>query len=227
MLLGGGVRSVVLLMGPSESGPSMCSRSVPANDRGQPSPLRGTLPGVTSPPDGAADQSLLDLAAKHRIATEYWDWQGRQVPVTAQALVAVLAGLGVDAGSPEAVHAAHEEADLREWRRVLPPTVVMREGWTPWVSVHVPHGTGVDVHVELEDGGRRHVRAVDNWVDPREVDGALIGRATVELPGDLPPGWHLLHAELDGGGRATATLIVSPPRLQLPARARATTACGA
>ncbi len=171
---------------------------------------------MTLPPDGAADQSLLDLAAKHRIATEYWDWQGRQVPVTAQALVAVLAGLGVDAGSPEAVRAAHEEADLREWRRVLPPTVVMREGWTPWVSVHVPHGTDVDVHIELEDGSRRHVRAVDNWVDPREVNGALIGRATVELPGDLPPGWHLLHAELDGGGHATATLIVSPPRLQLP-----------
>ncbi len=95
------------------------------------------------------------------------------MPVTAQALVAVLAGLGVDAGTPEAVRAAHEEADLRDWRRVLPPTVVMREGWTPWVAVHVPHGTGVDVHVELEDGGRRHVRAVDNWVDPREVDGVL------------------------------------------------------
>ena len=175
--------------------------------------MRGTLPDVTAAPD----QSLLDLAAKHRIATEYWDWQGRQVPVTAQALVAVLGGLGVDAGAPEAVRAAHEEADLRDWRRVLPPTVVMREGWTPWVAVHVPHGTGVEVHVELEDGGRRHVRAVDNWVDPREVDGVLTGRATVELPGDLPPGWHLLHADVDGGDRATATLIVSPPRLPLPA----------
>ena len=175
--------------------------------------MRGTLPDVTAAPD----QSLLDLAAKHRIATEYWDWQGRQVPVTAQALVAVLAGLGVEAGTPEAVHSAHEEADLRDWRRVLPPTVVMREGWTPWVAVHVPHGAGVEVYVELEDGGRRDVRAVDNWVDPREVDGVLRGRATVELPGDLPPGWHLLHAEVEGGDRATSTLIVSPPRLPLPA----------
>ncbi len=162
------------------------------------------------------DQSLLDLAAKHRISTDYWDWQGRQVPVTTETLVAVLAGLGVDASSPDAVAAALRDADLREWRRVLPPTVVLREGWTPWVAVHVPHGSTVDVHVELEDGSRRDVRAVDNWVDPKEVDGALVGRATVELSADLPVGWHLLHADLEDGSRTTATCIVTPSRLPLP-----------
>ena len=87
--------------------------------------------------------------------------------------------------------------------------------------MHVPHGTGVDVQVELEDGSRRHVRAVDHWVDPREVDGVVTGRATVELPGDLPPGWHLLHADVDGGGRATATLIVSPAATAAARGARA------
>ena len=167
---------------------------------------------MTSP-----DPALLDLAAKHSIATDYWDWQGQQVPVTAETLVAVLAGLGVDAGTPELVAAAHQDAELREWRRVLPPTVVARVGWTPWVPVHVTDGASVDVLIELEDGSTREVRHVDHWVPPREVDGRLVGRATVELPGDLPPGWHLLHADPEEGPRATATLLVSPASLPLPA----------
>ncbi|MEO5851682.1 MAG: 4-alpha-glucanotransferase [Nocardioides sp.] len=167
---------------------------------------------MTSP-----DQALLDLAARHRIATEYWDWQGVQVPVTAETLVAVLGGLGVEAGTAESARAALVDADLAEWRRVLPPTVVARTGWTPWVSVHVPDGVPVAVTVELEDGSSRTVRQVDQYVEPREVDGRVVGRATVELPGDLPPGWHLLHAHVADGTRATATLIVSPERLPLPA----------
>nr|MBA3282817.1 4-alpha-glucanotransferase [Acidimicrobiia bacterium] len=97
------------------------------------------------------DQALLDLAARHRIATEYWDWQGREVPVSAETLLAVLAGLGVAAGTAEAVQRALVDAELAPWRQVLPPTVVSREGWTPWVPVHVPDGTGVTVTVELED----------------------------------------------------------------------------
>ncbi|MGI8645451.1 MAG: 4-alpha-glucanotransferase [Nocardioides sp.] len=166
---------------------------------------------MTSP-----DQALLDLAARHRISTDYWDWQGRQVPVNLETLVAVLGGLGVAAATPAEVSAALVDADLREWRRGLPPTVLARQGWTPWVSVHVQDGTGVVVTVELEDGGTRAVRHVDNYVAPREVDGQRVGRATVELPGDLPPGWHVLRAAPDDGPPATAALIVSPARLALP-----------
>jgi len=166
---------------------------------------------VTTP-----DHSLLALAHKHRIATDYWDWQGRQVPVTAETLVAVLSGLGVEADTAEDVRVALQDSDLTEWRRVLPPTVVARTGWTPWVSVHVPDGAGVEVWVELEDGSSRSVREVDQWTAPQEVDGRLVGRATVELPGDLPSGWHRLHAEVGDGTSATATLIVSPDRLPLP-----------
>ena len=50
------------------------------------------------------------------------------------------------------------------------------------------------------------------------MDGSQVGTdATVELPGDLPPGWHLLHADPEEGPRATATLLVSPATLPLPA----------
>lgn len=163
-------------------------------------------------------QALADLAHAHGVATEYWDWQGRHVAVSPATIRAVLAALGVSAATEE--QAAQALADLAEraWRRTLPPTVVCREGWTPWVAVHVPHGTGVWLEVVLEHGGTRPVRQVNHWVPPRWLDGAEVGEATFELPGDLPLGWHVLRAHLDGAGDSPveATLVVTPQTLALP-----------
>ena len=98
----------------------------------------GTLPRR----DRRPDQSLLELAAKHGVATDYWDWQGRPAPISAETIEAVLAALGVPAHTPDEVEAALREVGDRFWRRTLPATVVTREGWAPWVFVHVPDGTG-------------------------------------------------------------------------------------
>ena len=58
----------------------------------------------------------------------------------ASTIVAVLRALGIDASDDAAAaRALAQEAD-RPWRRLLPPVVVCREGWTPWVPVHLPHG---------------------------------------------------------------------------------------
>jgi 4-alpha-glucanotransferase len=164
----------------------------------------------------APDDTLLALAAARGVATEYWSWLGEHVVVGAETIRTVLAALGVDACTPEAAAAALADESDRTWRRVLPATVVCREGWTPWVAAHVPHGTGVRLTVELEDGGSRPVRQVDHLVEPRMIDGVLTGEATFELDGDLPLGWHCLHADVDDGTRATVALIVTPQRLALP-----------
>src|SRR5690606_21524111 len=59
----------------------------------------------------------------------------------------------------------------------------------------------------------RHVEQVDVYVPPRAVDGRRVGRATVELPGDLPLGWHTLVAESDGT-TARCTVVVTPARIE-------------
>ncbi|TQJ48937.1 4-alpha-glucanotransferase [Phycicoccus sp. SLBN-51] len=185
--------------------------------------------------DAAAPRAtLVNLAHAYGVATEYWDWQGAHVTVADATIRAVLGALGVEAADDEQVALSLEAVDERQWRRVLPATVVCREGWTPWVPVHVPHGSSVRVEVELEDGTTRVVPQVDHWVEPREVDGVLVGEATFELPGDLPLGWHRLHAHIGaavvdratetadagsvaGSGHvATATLVVTPATLALP-----------
>ncbi len=163
----------------------------------------------------APSPALGELATRHGVATEFWDWKGTRTEVSRDTLVAVLSGLGVPAGDDDEIEAALAESELRGWRDALPPTVVVRVGAAPWVPVHVPHGATVTVTLELEDGTLREVSQVDHWVEPREVEGVLTGEATFAIPDDLPPGWHLLHADTDGR-RHTATLIVSPGRLELP-----------
>jgi 4-alpha-glucanotransferase len=163
---------------------------------------------------------LVELAHAHGVATEYWDWQGRHVTVSAAAIRAVLTALGVDADGDDAVELALAGVELAPWRRTLPATVVAREGWTPWVHAHVPAGTGIRLDVVLEDGSVRELPQVDRWVPEREVDGQRVGEATFEVPGDLPSGWHRLVAHLDvtalDPGTTEATLVVTPQRLELP-----------
>lgn len=172
---------------------------------------------TATPPD-----KLLELAHARGVATEYWDWTGRHVEVSTATIRTVLSALGIDASTDAAVAAAIGEQADAPWRRTLPPTVVCREGWTPWIEVHVPHGSQVWIDIELEDGSLRQARQVDRWVPPRWIDGVEVGEATFELPGDLPLGWHRLRAHVGeapagtSGFEATSTLVVTPGRLQLP-----------
>ena len=158
---------------------------------------------------------LVELAQRYGVATQFWDWRGRQTEIAQATVVAVLAALGVDAADPERVGAAMVVADEAPWRRVLPPVLVTRAGQSPWVGVHVPHGEQVSVWADLEDGGRRELAQVDHWVDPRTVDGAMVGEATFAVPADLPLGWHTLRAQGESVG-GSCSLVITPARLQAP-----------
>ncbi|MDO5081420.1 4-alpha-glucanotransferase [Buchananella hordeovulneris] len=161
--------------------------------------------------------ALRGLAYECGVATEFWDYSGNHRMVSSAALVAVLGALGVDATSDEAVAKARWERDIAPWRLTLPPSVVMRAGYNYELAVHVPHGAGVTLRVELEDGGVRHAPQLDRYVPPRHVDGQLVGRATFELAPDLPLGWHEIVATVEGADVARAVLAVTPFRMELPA----------
>ncbi len=163
------------------------------------------------------DHDLARLAHELGVSTSYWDQSGQQRYTAAATVRSILAALGVDASGPGQVTAALADLTDQPWRRTLPPVVVVRSGRIASVAVHVPHGSGVSVRVQLEDGGIRHdVVQVDRWVEPRVMDGRLVGEATFAVPGDLPLGWHRLHAELDGGDAASCALVVTPARLEEP-----------
>ena len=167
------------------------------------------------------NHDLVALASAFGVATEFWDQAGAHQEVSEDTVVAVLAALGVDATTPESIAAALHERRIRDWRRTLPPVFVVRQGDGATCWVHLPHGDGARLWIELEDGGSRSdVVQVDRWVEPVEVDGLLVGEATFALPGDLPTGWHRLHAEVAGGEgdvrTASTVLVVTPRALALP-----------
>jgi 4-alpha-glucanotransferase len=176
-------------------------------------PLNETLPGVTD-----LSRELAELAAAHGVATEYWDWQGNHIRVSAETVADVLTALGVPATSPDEAVVALREHRLGHWRRMLPSCVVARSGSTARFWVHVRHGDPVEVWVELESGGMRHGLAqLEHLVDPVFVDGVLVGEAAFQLPADLPLGWHALHAR-SPRRYASVPLVVTPAYLGLPER---------
>lgn len=161
---------------------------------------------------GTTDELLRKLAAVRGVSTSFRGWDGMEHPVAAGTLHSVLAALGDRTGTPEELQSALRDADLAPWRRLLPPSVVSREGREIHVSVHVPHGTPVSVWAVTEDGNRVDAEQRDNWEDPQEVNGVLTGRAAFALGGDLPLGWHTLYADA-AGEVGECALIVTPERL--------------
>jgi 4-alpha-glucanotransferase len=139
----------------------------------------------------APTDALLRLAAAHGVAPDHWGFHGELKAATATTLRDVRKALGVDASSPERIDLALSNVDDTPWRRVLPPTVVVRAGRTSHVPVHVTDGDPVKVWIVLDEeagGGRRELTQTDVYVAPRTVDGRVVGRATFTVPTDLPLG---------------------------------------
>ncbi len=157
-------------------------------------------------------EELARLAGAYGVATEYWDQAGALVQVGEATVAAVLRALGLDVSSREAIEAALEEKRLRDWRRMLPPVFVMRQGEDQRLWVHVPDGRPALAWIVTEDGARHDLDQMDYWVESVDVDGIRIGEASFRVPGDLPLGWHAAHAESDGT-TATAPVVVAPRRL--------------
>ncbi|MFF9600993.1 4-alpha-glucanotransferase [Streptomyces sp. NPDC014684] len=141
----------------------------------------------------AADEELARLAALHGVDTSYSPAPDRTVDVPASAVVAALAALGVDAGTPDAVRAAltARKRELRE--RLLPPTVVHWAGDPdgPAALAALPDGTRLTVETE---------------------QGELLDTA-----GGLPLGVHRVTAAAPDGRTGHCHLVVAPDRLPTPA----------
>ncbi|MGB7982224.1 MAG: 4-alpha-glucanotransferase [Candidatus Nanopelagicales bacterium] len=167
---------------------------------------------------------LVELARAYGVAVEYWDQSGEYHRIGAATITAVLEALEVDVSTPEAIWNALYARRNAPWRRMLPPVFVTRSGSDNQCWVHIPHGDSVSMWVDREEGGDAwFLHQVDRWVEPRHVDGTLIGEATFAIPGDLPLGWHTMWARSEGADgvvrEASCPLVVTPGRLAPPALA--------
>ena len=158
---------------------------------------------------------LRRLARAHGVQWRYTGQDGSDQTVPDDALVKVLAALGV-AVRPDAVAAlteALDDAELAPWRDVLPPTVVTRAGHRLSVPAHVSVVEGLSARVVTEAGAPVPVAVTRPLGEPRRVDGVDLVRCHVEVPADLPLGWHRLELDSATGHHAEATLVCAPDRL--------------
>ncbi|MFD5503388.1 4-alpha-glucanotransferase [Streptomyces sp. NPDC127061] len=185
---------------------------------------------------------LSRLAALHGVATSYSPSADATVSVPDDTVVAVLAALGVDAATPEAVRESLAAAESAARSRLLPPTLVV---WTgeplPAALTGLPPGTTLEIH--LEDPGsdplpRMRVpadrpdpavsarRAADGRTDPGGGRGAGgtggVPDAGAQAPAapawwtEPPLGVHRLAVRAPGGRTGSGTLVVAPPRAPRP-----------
>jgi 4-alpha-glucanotransferase len=170
--------------------------------------------------------SLVELARRFGIATGYEDWTGRYVLVSETTLVAVLAALGVAAGTEQERNVALTAQVRSYWARQLPATIVARTGAQTRFWAHVTHGDPAEVWLQLEDGTvRGGVQQVDNFTPPFDLDGRWIGEASFVLPTDLPLGYHRVHLR-SGDCQTSTALIMTPDWLGLPEQLGARRAWG-
>ncbi|MEV0978169.1 4-alpha-glucanotransferase [Streptomyces sp. NPDC049915] len=146
-----------------------------------------TAPAPHAP---APDPDLARLAELHGVAPSYQPAPDRTVAASPAALVRVLGALGVDASSPAAVAAALAARERELAEQLLPPTLVSWDGAVPETLAALPPGTQVELFTEQgETRPDLHV---------------------------LPHGVHRLTATAPDGRRASAHLVVAPPRLPTP-----------
>ncbi|MDR1394493.1 MAG: 4-alpha-glucanotransferase [Bifidobacteriaceae bacterium] len=151
---------------------------------------------------------LAELAKKYGVTTQYTNWKGQLTRVSAPTVKAVLAALGADSTTPQAITAELSGVDDRAWLRPLPPATVIRAGAENSVAVTLPHGARAEVWIDLDDdpllggtGGQLGVAALTgDGPDQRVVDGRGLVRKMVDLPPDLPLGWHHLNLRIRPGG---------------------------
>ncbi|MDQ4214182.1 4-alpha-glucanotransferase [Microbacterium capsulatum] len=175
--------------------------------------------GGDQEPQGAdaPSETLLALAEAYGVSPAYWSFFGEHVTVPASTLRALLGAMRVDLADEHAALVAREE---QPWRRLVPDSVVTREG-SGELALHVADGCTARAEIALEDGSVRELALPEAPAGTRTLDGDTVHRFTVALPADLPLGWHEIRAEertTDGDTVRTATgaLVVTPHRLADP-----------
>lgn len=160
---------------------------------------------------------LIRLAKACGVSTSYIDQLGAYVEIRDEVLVAVLASLGVNASNPAAISKSLLETECRQREQLVPPTVLAITGRANNVPLRCSADALVALTLALEDGT---AYAGDLRANLRVHKDADFGeQLELTLPDDLPIGYHTLNVQV-GGVQRRATVIVAPPRIELPEAVR-------
>lgn len=168
-----------------------------------------------------ARAGLQRLCAQCGIATGYHDIWGNWREVPEASLRALLAGFGIDAGSPGRAAQAEFELRAARWRDALEPVLAVPEQRAPWrVRIRTAAGArALRWRLDAEDGAR-HEGACDaaslRETGREEIGGALRCERELEIGVALPPGYHRLRLWDEGAPAGEALVVAAPERCYRP-----------
>ncbi len=159
------------------------------------------------------------------IALDYHDIWGQRRHVSPDTQRALLAAMGIASATDDEVAIAIRELEERDWRRVLPPVMVVRRNDAA-IDIPLSMPTGMahrrfQWRLALEDGSCRSGElypAELAVVAEAKVDGASFMRCRFPLPELLDFGYHVfeLSDREEGGQAARMSLIVAPSHCYSP-----------
>ncbi|MBE0626509.1 MAG: malto-oligosyltrehalose synthase [Burkholderiales bacterium] len=167
-----------------------------------------------------AERAALErLGRIHQIAPDYYDVWGNRHEVSGASLAALLAALGVRAGTPQEVEDSIRSTESARWRAVLPPALVLRVEAAPWtIRLNLPAAEAKSAliwRLTEENGARRegalHPASIE-VAESAEVNGERYLARDFTLPVATPCGYHRLGILRDGAMLGETSFIVVPAR---------------
>ena len=150
---------------------------------------------------------LIQLAKLNGISTSYIDQLGTYVEIRDEVLVSVLAALGVDASSDEAIVRSMTQLEVENSKRLLPSTIVATTGKPTGITLNCSSDADITASIELEDGTAfGHFALLPNLNS---------GKPDLTIAPDLPMGYHTLTVTVDGREGKPA-IIAAPARIPVP-----------
>src|SRR3984957_2284949 len=169
------------------------------------------------------DTTVIERLARLRgIGDAYHDYRGELRYFSLETKKELLRAMGCAVDDAAALGQELSRLEVTRWRKFLPP-IAAAHGPRIGIEINVTareFGSALVWSVHFEDGSRRD--GVTSTADCPEiwrgqVEGTWITRRRLELPLDLPPGYHELEARVAGGTADRCLLVVSPPQCYEPA----------
>ncbi len=166
------------------------------------------------------DDALWRAAAEAGVETSYWDIFGQQHHASRESLQAILRSLAWNVDSFESIEDARRHRFSENAQAGLPQTCVVSE-FEKWVPLSVPAGqnSSISYQIQLEEGhslGGAVAASVLAETRITVLDGHRWSTLRLDLPAELPLGYHTLQLSLDGHSLPPSHLIVCPDRTYLP-----------
>jgi (1->4)-alpha-D-glucan 1-alpha-D-glucosylmutase len=168
------------------------------------------------------DAQLQKLSQLYGVEPGYHDVWGKWLETPEASQRAILAAMGVEAGTAEAVEEALRAFDRAAWDRVLPPVTVLRgKDLARGVRLQLPEAALsrqlswrlIEESGEVREQGFTPLKLTA--LEDHESGGRRLRAFTLPLP-DLPEGYHRL-AILEGASiLGIGTVAVAPERCYLP-----------